>query len=429
MKNPLQRTPSTKTARTPRKFLHRSAAVFAVAVAVALVSPILPAGAQQEAESIVRLEKVEVTGSHIARTEIESALPVQVITREDIDRSGSTTVAEMMAKVSANIVGMNDRMSSLGAGVTGLSSVNLRGIGDGSTLVLLNGRRVANYAFDGGAVDVNSIPLSAVERIEILKDGASAIYGADAIAGVVNFILRKDFQGLEATAYGGWTEHGGGNQAQAIVTAGYGDLAKDRFNVFATLSYQKDQALSNTQRPYTRTGYLPDEGVIALSPITFPANIRSTTGLSNPSYANGCAPPLSLTIPDTTACGYDFATPAQRHSPGRAAGGIRSRRVPAQRRPPAVRGGRLRPKRNDDQGGADAGFTLYDQHRESPALSRGRALLPDRLCGGQRDFRRPQPVLPSDPAWAASHRHSRPPRGAPSSAPRGPRPAGPMARH
>ncbi len=116
----------------------------------------------------------------------------------------------------------------------GLSSVNLRGIGSGSTLVLLNGRRVANYAFDGGAVDVNSIPLSAVERVEILKDGASAIYGADAIAGVVNFILRKDFQGLEATAYGGWTEHGGGNQYQAVITGGYGDLTKDRFNVFAT---------------------------------------------------------------------------------------------------------------------------------------------------------------------------------------------------
>ncbi len=108
MKNPLQQAPSMKTGRAPRRFLHRSAAVFAVAVAVALVSPILPAGAQQETEPIVKLEKVEVTGSHIARTEIESALPVQVITREDIERSGATTVAEMMAKVSANIVG-NER--------------------------------------------------------------------------------------------------------------------------------------------------------------------------------------------------------------------------------------------------------------------------------------------------------------------------------
>jgi iron complex outermembrane receptor protein len=302
MKNLLQQAAAMKTGRAPRRFLHRSAAV----LAVALVSPILPAGAQQETEPIVKLEKVEVTGSHIARTEIESALPVQVITREDIERSGATTVAEMMAQVSANIVGNNDRMSAGGAGVPGLSSVNLRGIGSGSTLVLLNGRRVANYAFDGGAVDVNSIPLSAVERVEILKDGASAIYGTDAIAGVVNFILRKDFQGLEATAYGGWTEHGGGNQAQATLTAGYGDLAKDRFNIFATMSYQKDQALANTARPYTRTGYLPDEGIINLSPNTFPANIFAMRDLHNPSYASGCAPPSSLPFSDMTACGFDF---------------------------------------------------------------------------------------------------------------------------
>ena len=119
---------------------------------------------------------------------------MQIITHEDIDRSGATTVSELMARVSANVLGANDRTSPF-SDRPGLSSINLRGIGDGSTLVLLNGRRVANYAFDGGAVDVNSIPLSTVDRVEILKDGASAIYGTDAIAGVVNIILRRDFQG------------------------------------------------------------------------------------------------------------------------------------------------------------------------------------------------------------------------------------------
>ena len=81
----------------------------------------------------------------------------------------------------------------------GLSSANLRGLGDGSTLVLLNGRRLANYAFDGEAVDLNSIPSAAIDRVEVLKDGASAIYGTDAIAGVINFILRKDYSGDEIT--------------------------------------------------------------------------------------------------------------------------------------------------------------------------------------------------------------------------------------
>src|SRR5204862_2885604 len=119
----------------------------------------------------------------------------------------------------------------------GMSSINLRGLGDGNTLVLINGRRVANYAFDGSAVDINAIPLSAIERVEILKDGASAIYGTDAIAGVVNFILRKDYRGFEAAGYGAWTQHGGADSRHAVVSAGSGELSTDRFNVFATLSY------------------------------------------------------------------------------------------------------------------------------------------------------------------------------------------------
>ena len=268
----------------------------------------------QDSEPAVKL-KVEVTGSHIPQPEIESALPVQIITHEDIERSGATTVSELMAKVPANVLGANDRTSQF-SDRPGLSSINLRGIGAGSTLVLLNGRRVANYAFDGGAVDVNSIPLSAVDRVEILKDGASAIYGTDAIAGVVNIILRRDFRGVELTGYGGWTEHGGGNQKQVSLTAGYGDLAKDGFNAFVTASYQKDDALAAVARPFSRTGYLPDQGVFGLNPVgTFPANIFSfeTGGVYNPSYASGCAPPSSL--PATfdfgngpfPACGFDFA--------------------------------------------------------------------------------------------------------------------------
>jgi len=269
----------------------------------------------QDTLPVIKLEKVQVTGSHILQPEIESALPLQIITREDIDRSGATTVSELMARVSANILGANDRTSQF-SDQPGLSSINLRGIGSGSTLVLLNGRRVANYAFDGGAVDVNSIPLSVVDRVEILKDGASAIYGTDAIAGVVNIILRRDFRGIELTGYGGWTEHGGGNQKQVSLIAGYGDLAKDGFNAFVTASYQKDDALAAIARPFSRTGYLPDQGVLGINPVgTFPANIFSfeTGGLYNPGYASGCAPPSSL--PATfdfgsgpfPACGFDFA--------------------------------------------------------------------------------------------------------------------------
>lgn len=257
--------------------------------------------------------RIEVTGSNIRRADAETALPVQVITREDIERGGSTTVAELMSKLSANLLSFNDQLS-IGSQLQplarpGQSTVNLRGIGDGSTLVLIDGRRVANYAFDGGAVDVNSIPIAAIDRVEVLKDGASAIYGTDAIAGVINFILRKDFSGAEVSTYGSATGRGGGNQYQATTSVGYGDLGKDRFNVFATLSYQKDDALSAASRDFTRTGYRPEVGLFAFNFFSFPANVVGPAGLVNPTAATGCAPPRSfpsvLTPNNTLACGYD----------------------------------------------------------------------------------------------------------------------------
>ena len=268
----------------------------------------------QDALPLVSLGRIDVTGSHIARSEAESALPVQTITREDIERSGTTTTAELMSKVSANILGFNDRLS-IGNQIEafprpGLSSVNLRGIGDGSTLVLINGRRVANYAFDGGAVDVNSIPLSAIDRVEILKDGASAIYGTDAIAGVVNFILRKDFRGSELSGFGTVTQHGGGDQYQASGSVGHGDLAKDRFNAFVSASYTKDTVLRAADREFTRTGYRPGDGLLSFNLLSFPANIVAARRTVSPNFASGCAPPVSFAFVfgGNAVCAYDPAS-------------------------------------------------------------------------------------------------------------------------
>jgi iron complex outermembrane receptor protein len=272
---------------------------------------------QEQPEDVGGAIKIYVTGSNIPRSEVESALPVQVLTRDDIERSGAATTPELLSKVSANILGFSDQLAignPYNPPRAGLSSANLRGIGDGSTLVLLNGRRVANYAFDGGMVDISAIPLSAIERVEILKDGASAIYGTDAIAGVINFILRKDFHGFEATGYGAWTQHGGADAWQAIASAGYGDLATDKFNAFATASYQRQQTLRAGDRPFSRTGYIPAEGVNSLLQTSFPANIRLPQNrLVNPTLASGCAPPLSIPTNDpvsstTPFCGYDYAS-------------------------------------------------------------------------------------------------------------------------
>ncbi len=313
-----------------QRLRRRSTTTLVGACAAALGCSHVPAFGQESASPPATL-RIEVTGSNIRRTDVETALPVQVITREDIERGGSTTVAELMSKLSANLLPFNDQLS-IGSQIAapfqplprpGQSTVNLRGIGDGSTLVLVNGRRVANYAFDGGAVDVNSIPIAAIDRVEVLKDGASAIYGTDAIAGVVNFILRKDFSGVDMSGYGAVTGQGGGNQYQANVTAGYGDLGKDRFNVFATLSYQKDEALSAASRDFTRTGYRPDVGLFDYNAFSFPANVVGPIDLVNPSAASGCAPPRSFPIAgsaNTVACGYDpqslvdIIPPAERFS-------------------------------------------------------------------------------------------------------------------
>src|SRR5678816_3701688 len=152
-----------------------------------------------------QLERVTVTGSNIKRTDTETASPVQVITRGDIERTGKQSIQEVLRSVTAD--GQGSLPSSFTAGfAAGSSAVSLRGLGVNSTLVLVNGRRMATYGLaDDGArtfVDLNSIPFEAVDHVEVLKGGASAIYGSDAVGGVVNIILKDNFQGL---ALGGAT--------------------------------------------------------------------------------------------------------------------------------------------------------------------------------------------------------------------------------
>lgn len=260
------------------------------------------------------LETVVVTGSHIRRTDTEGALPLQVIHREDVDRSGATSVEQVLQLVPANVNGQTMAQTVGNGDRPGLATANLRGLGSGATLVLLNGRRLANYAFDGESVDLNSIPLAAIERVEVLRDGASAIYGTDAIAGVVNFILRKDYAGLTVSGNFSATQHGGGNEGDFNITAGVGDPQRDGYNVFVSASYQKQQALYARDRDFSSTTYRPDQGVNLLSGFTFPANIidRPRQRTLNPARTDGCMPPRSLPFEPppffTPACGFDFAT-------------------------------------------------------------------------------------------------------------------------
>ena len=197
-----------------------------------------PAQTQQQ------LERITITGSNIRRTDSETIAPVEIITRERIERSGSQTVAEVLAKLPITSSGaFNETANSFAPGTT---TVSLRGLGQDATLVLLNGRRVAGYGFaqnvQDSFVDLSQIPTSAIERIEILKDGASAIYGSDAIAGVVNIILRRDFKGIEVAGNVGFFQ--GKNDYRASVVGGFGDLGSQKFNLFGVLDYYKRDGLT-----------------------------------------------------------------------------------------------------------------------------------------------------------------------------------------
>ena len=254
--------------------------------------------------------KVEVTGTNIKRVEGEGALPVTVITREEIERTGATTPMELLQYISANnSVGAVSIASSVGATTLSAQTASLRGLGGGRTLVLINGHRIEGFAGEIQGVQgvtLTSIPFSAIERVEILKDGASAIYGSDAIAGVINFITRSDYTGAEVTGfYGTPTRHGGGDQWQGTASAGFGDLTKDRYNVFITGQYNEQKPLDQAARDFSNTSYRPDIGLIGLSSNTNPGNIRTGhIGVVNNSSGT---PVVAVDAPNPTqACGHNI---------------------------------------------------------------------------------------------------------------------------
>jgi iron complex outermembrane receptor protein len=255
-------------------------------------------------------QRVEIVGSHVPRIDDETAVPVQIITRDEIARSGVGNVEELLDRVSANFGGQHEAMG-LGNGDTpGFSGASLRGFGTGETLVLLNGRRLANYAFTsttGPGVDLHAIPLAAIQRVEILKDGASALYGSDAIAGVINFVTRQDYAGVELDARHNATEHGGGGSTRASLAGGLGDAARDGFNLFGVLDARQGQSLRALQRSFTSTGYRPDLGLRNLSLVSWPANIKVQVN-GGSSMVNPAAPDCTAqTVHIGTWCSFDPA--------------------------------------------------------------------------------------------------------------------------
>ncbi|GGY10761.1 TonB-dependent receptor plug domain-containing protein [Paludibacterium paludis] len=203
-----------------------------------------------------QLERVTVTGSNIKRINREGPTAVEIIKKGDIEKTGATTVVELLEKLPSVTSSFNGSESASFA--KGGASAALRGMSEKYTLVLLNGRRLANYGFANNAtntfVDLNSLPLSAIESVEILRDGASAIYGSDAVAGVINFKTKRNYQGIEGSSRIGAYQRGDGGSFSGNLTAGFGSLDEDGHNLLLSLDvYHREPTLSD-KHDATRTG-------------------------------------------------------------------------------------------------------------------------------------------------------------------------------
>ncbi|KAF1703475.1 TonB-dependent receptor plug domain-containing protein [Pseudoxanthomonas kaohsiungensis] len=258
-------------------------------LATAVVAPAAFAQEAEEGEATT-LDRIEVTGSRLKRADIEGAVPVIVIDRASIDATGDVSVADVLRDSTFASFG-NFRPQS-GSSAQSLATVDLRGLGSGRTLVLIDGRRApTNPMSASSGADLNAIPLAAVERIEILSDGASAVYGSDAIGGVVNVILRKDFNGAELRYGFGSTAVTGGDLEDASAVFG---TSSDRGRLIGGASY------SSRGMVFTRDQIGGDE----LGVSTYGNNYQNNGWQAVPGF--DCSTNGFWMIPGTNTCSFDF---------------------------------------------------------------------------------------------------------------------------
>lgn len=267
----------------------------------------LPGMAQQESQ---QLQRVEITGSAIKRVDSEGPAPVEVYSRKDIQRTGATSISELMKSIAS--IDIDDQGELTGNSPTGSGSANLRirGLSERNLLVLLNGRRLPVAALQdgsgaGAAVDVNNIPLSAIERVEILKDGGSAIYGADAVAGVINFITKKNYTGFEVRGSYGQSSRGDAKEKTGGLVFGLGDYDTSGFNVLAALDVFKRDPLPRSARDITSSADWRrfDNGNGFDGRSTFDPSGNIVAGPGAPGQVRTCAP----TDLKGGLCRFDFS--------------------------------------------------------------------------------------------------------------------------
>jgi len=232
-------------------FTKKHALALSISTALLTTTSFTTAAAEQEIE----VERIEITGSHIKRQDMEGPSPVTSLSQEDIQKSGVTDLISLFTKLPISGQGtFSTQANSSDDTANGGSSVSLRGLGADSTLILINGRRVSVSPFakgiDTSFVDINNIPLSAIKRVDILKDGASATYGSDAVAGVINIVLRDDIEGAELSAKIGSTADGGGDEKSVNLV--FGNSSENASHTFVLEYFNRDEILYS-DRDYSAT--------------------------------------------------------------------------------------------------------------------------------------------------------------------------------
>ncbi|ESE43290.1 TonB-dependent receptor plug domain-containing protein [Shewanella decolorationis] len=241
-------------------------------------------------EDTAKVERIEVTGSRIKRSDLEGASPVTTITTEDMKLEGNFTVADALRNSNLNTFGSFSERS--GSSAQSQATIDLRGAGSDRTLVLIDGKRFpGSPTLGGGSANLNAIPMAAVERIEILTDGGSSTYGSDAIAGVVNIIMKKNYQGLEFNVGGGSREADGGLTSKEFsVVAGY---QMDKGNITFSFDHQDRKGIADGDRPYTAASMsdLNGDGIIQAYTETTGWSIYGAT-VASPDFSETQASPL-----------------------------------------------------------------------------------------------------------------------------------------
>ncbi|MFG6460502.1 TonB-dependent receptor plug domain-containing protein [Roseateles sp. DXS20W] len=289
-------------------------------LAITLALQTLAAQAADEARDSKLLDRVVVTGSNIKRTDAETSQPLLTVSRDEIKASGALTVGEVLGNLTNNDRGALSDLGGANSWASGASGISLRNLGTGGTLTLLNGRRLASYGFADNLqlnfTNIDAIPANLIERVEILKDGASAIYGSDAIGGVINIITTKDFRGvgLAVSAQQSLRRSWLARDRSGSVTAGFGSLDGDGYNVYGHLElYQRGSYKDSDVRPLLPAWYVEQNPArLQRSSGSFPGNYTGSypanykdpalAGKSFTTAAPGCAPENLV----GAVCMYDY---------------------------------------------------------------------------------------------------------------------------